>query len=132
MIENGITRYGSFIKDIKNLLYSRQYEAMKRVNAELIHLYWEIGKEIDRQQREQGWGKSVVEILAKELQKDPRRSGLYSAQPVVYAAILCGIFANGKSETIGFRNSTHKFTAVSSRSKLVEKHCHYAKIQRPA
>ena len=62
--------YGSFIKDIKTLIYRRQYEAMKKVNAELIQLYWEIGEEIDRQQREQGWGKSVVEILAKELQKE--------------------------------------------------------------
>ena len=43
---------------------------MKKVNAELIQLYWEIGEEIERQQREQGWGKSVVEILAKELQKE--------------------------------------------------------------
>jgi len=36
----------------------------------LIQLYWEIGEEIDRKQREHGWGKSVVEILAKELQKE--------------------------------------------------------------
>jgi predicted nuclease of restriction endonuclease-like (RecB) superfamily len=43
---------------------------MKRVNAELIQLYWEIDGEIDRQQREQGWGQSVVEVLAKELQKE--------------------------------------------------------------
>ena len=69
-MENGLTSYGPFIKEIKDLIYRRQYEAMKKVNAELIQLYWEIGEEIDRQQREQGWGKSVVEILAKELQKE--------------------------------------------------------------
>jgi predicted nuclease of restriction endonuclease-like (RecB) superfamily len=38
------------------------------VNDTVIKLYWEIGEEIDRQQRERGWGKSVVEVLAKELQ----------------------------------------------------------------
>jgi len=69
-MENGLILYGAFIKEIKNLIYRRQYEAMKKVNTELIALYWEIGEEIDRQQREQGWGKSVVEILAKELQKE--------------------------------------------------------------
>ena len=69
-MENALTIYGSFIKEIKDLIYRRQYEAMKKVNAELIQLYWEIGEEIERQQREQGWGKSVVEILAKELQKE--------------------------------------------------------------
>ena len=69
-MENGSTLYVSFIKDIKDLIYRRQYEAMKHVNTELIQLYWEIGEEIDKQQREQRWGKSVVEILAKELQKE--------------------------------------------------------------
>ena len=59
-----------FIKQIKDLIYRRQYEAMKKVNVELIELYWEIGGEIERKQREQGWGKSVVEVLAKELQKE--------------------------------------------------------------
>jgi predicted nuclease of restriction endonuclease-like (RecB) superfamily len=69
-MENGLTLYGSFIKDIKDLIYRRQYEAMKKVNAELIQLYWEIGEEIEHQQREQGWGKSVIEILSKELQQE--------------------------------------------------------------
>jgi predicted nuclease of restriction endonuclease-like (RecB) superfamily len=69
-MENGLILYAPFIKEIKDLIYRRQYEAMKKVNTELIQLYWEIGEEIDRQQREQGWGKSVVEILAKELQKE--------------------------------------------------------------
>jgi len=69
-LETGIKPYGSFIKDIKDLIYRRQYAAMQKVNAELIQLYWEIGGEIERKQREQGWGKSVVEILAGELQKE--------------------------------------------------------------
>jgi predicted nuclease of restriction endonuclease-like (RecB) superfamily len=67
---NDLAPYGAFIKDIKALIYRRQYEALKKVNKELIQLYWEIGEEIDRQQREQGWGKSVVEILSDELQKE--------------------------------------------------------------
>jgi predicted nuclease of restriction endonuclease-like (RecB) superfamily len=69
-MENGLALYGSFIKEIKDLIYRRQYEAMKKVNTELIQLYWEIGEEIERQQREQGWGKSVITILSKELQKE--------------------------------------------------------------
>lgn len=62
--------YVSFVKGIKELIYRRQYEAMKSVNVELITLYWEIGAEIDRQQREKVWGKSIVEDLAKELQRE--------------------------------------------------------------
>ena len=69
-MDNTITQYSPFIKEIKDLIYRRQYEAMKKVNTELMQLYWEIGEEIDRQQRERGWGKSIVEVLAKELQKE--------------------------------------------------------------
>jgi len=43
---------------------------MKKVNTELLQLYWEIGEEIERKQKDEGWGKSVVEVLAKELQKE--------------------------------------------------------------
>jgi predicted nuclease of restriction endonuclease-like (RecB) superfamily len=69
-MDNGIIEYGSFVKDIKELIYRRQYEAMKRVNSELMQLYWEIGEEINRQQIEKGWGKSIVDVLSKELQKE--------------------------------------------------------------
>jgi predicted nuclease of restriction endonuclease-like (RecB) superfamily len=43
---------------------------MKVVNQTLINLYWGIGKEIYQQQLDKGWGKSIVEVLAKEIQKD--------------------------------------------------------------
>jgi len=75
-----LQQYGGFIKEIKDLIYRRQYEAMKAVNKELINLYWEIGEEINNQQSAQGWGKSIVEILASELQKEfPGIRGFSSA-----------------------------------------------------
>lgn len=59
-----------FIIDIKNKIRNSQYEAMKVVNQTLINLYWGIGQEIYNQQQEKGWGKSIVEVLSKEIQKD--------------------------------------------------------------
>jgi predicted nuclease of restriction endonuclease-like (RecB) superfamily len=74
---NKLELYKPFIQEIKDLIYRHQYEAMKMVNTELMQLYWEIGGEIDKKQREQGWGKSVVEALSKELQKEfPGERGL--------------------------------------------------------
>ena len=69
-MSNNLQEYGSFIKEVKALIYRRQYEAMKQLNTALIHLYWEIGEEITNQQNEKGWGKSIVEVLANELQKE--------------------------------------------------------------
>jgi len=70
VMSNNLKEYGNFIKDIKELIYRRQYDAMKQLNTALIQLYWEIGEEITNQQNEKGWGKSIVEVLAKELQNE--------------------------------------------------------------
>ncbi len=56
--------------EIKEKIYRAQYQAMKAVNKELIRLYWDIGKAIVEKQEELGWGKSVVENLAWDLQQE--------------------------------------------------------------
>ena len=62
--------FTDFVKDIKNRILSSQYEALKKVNRELIDLYWNIGKDIVAKQESYGWGKSVVKNLSQELQKE--------------------------------------------------------------
>lgn len=71
------TDYTLFLSDIKAKIQQAQYEAMKAVNTHLVLLYWEIGKSISEKQVQQGWGKSVVENLAKDLQAEfPNIRGL--------------------------------------------------------
>lgn len=62
--------YKMFIGQIKEKIRNSQYEAMKAVNKTIINLYWGIGKEIYNQQKEKGWGKSIVEVLANELKSE--------------------------------------------------------------
>lgn len=64
------TTYKNFVEEIKEKVYQSQYQALKSVNKELIKLYWEIGESIIDKQEQYGWGKSIVESLAKELQKE--------------------------------------------------------------
>jgi predicted nuclease of restriction endonuclease-like (RecB) superfamily len=70
MSEIAPDNYQSFFKDIKERILSAQYEALRAVNKELISLYWDIGKMIVERQEKEGWGKSVVERLARDLQKE--------------------------------------------------------------
>lgn len=65
-----IAEYKTFFKEIKERIHKAQYDALKSVNKELINLYWDIGKSIVAKQKELGWGKSIVETLAKDLQKE--------------------------------------------------------------
>ena len=62
--------YVELLQNVKERIRSAQYNALKAVNKELIDLYWDIGKMIVERQEKEGWGKSVVERLSKDLQKE--------------------------------------------------------------
>ena len=62
--------YLNFKNEITARIKSAQYEALKAVNKEIIALYWEVGKRITEQQTALGWGKSVVENLSRDIQKE--------------------------------------------------------------
>ncbi|MFN4149675.1 MAG: YhcG family protein [Candidatus Sericytochromatia bacterium] len=62
--------YKNFVIEIKNRIREANYRALKAVNKELINLYWDIGKSIVEKQDEKGWGKSIVENLSKDSQKE--------------------------------------------------------------
>lgn len=62
--------YIDFRDEITKRIRSAQYEALKAVNKEMINLYWEIGRRITEQQKSLGWGRSVVENLSKDIQKE--------------------------------------------------------------
>ncbi|MEA3301684.1 MAG: DUF1016 N-terminal domain-containing protein, partial [Pseudomonadota bacterium] len=62
--------YAVLLAEVKERIRSAQYEALKAVNKELVALYWDIGKLIVERQDREGWGKSVVERLANDLQNE--------------------------------------------------------------
>ncbi len=62
--------YLDFKNEITARIRSAQYEALKAVNKEMITLYWEVGKRITEKQTALSWGKSVVENLSRDIQKE--------------------------------------------------------------
>lgn len=79
MANNEIQGYEPLVDELKQLIHKKQYHVLKTINAETINLYWEMGEEIYKQQQEKGWGKSIVQILAQELQKEFPGAKGYSA-----------------------------------------------------
>jgi len=61
--------YTEFVTELKQRIASARLLAARAVNRDLILLYWDIGKGIVERQAAMGWGDSVVESLAKDLQK---------------------------------------------------------------
>jgi predicted nuclease of restriction endonuclease-like (RecB) superfamily len=60
--------YLEFIESLKTRISSAQLSAARAVNRELILLYWDIGHGIVEKQKALGWGESVVEMIARDLQ----------------------------------------------------------------
>jgi predicted nuclease of restriction endonuclease-like (RecB) superfamily len=61
--------YAELLEDLKTRVRTAQLKAAVAVNREMIQLYWDIGRLIVERQECEGWGKGVVDRLAKDVQK---------------------------------------------------------------
>ncbi|MFM9965531.1 MAG: DUF1016 N-terminal domain-containing protein [Planctomycetaceae bacterium] len=61
--------YVEFLESLKTRVRQAQTKAMLSVNREMIALYWDIGRQIAERQERDGWGKSVVDRLAADIQQ---------------------------------------------------------------
>ena len=62
--------YSALLQAVKQRVREVQYRALRQVNQQQIQLYWDLGRLIAERQQQQGWGKSVVETLARDLQTE--------------------------------------------------------------
>jgi len=88
--------YGKFLKEIKKRIYEAQYNALKAVNRGLIVLYRDIGKSVVEKQKQYGWGKSIVERLAEDLQKEFPGIRGFSARNIWYMRNFYHSYANNR------------------------------------
>jgi predicted nuclease of restriction endonuclease-like (RecB) superfamily len=68
--------YARLLKEIKTRIQQAQTRAIFSANAELIRLYWDLGRMIDERQQQEGWGTAVIPRLARELHNElPEEKG---------------------------------------------------------
>lgn len=69
--------YLGLLTEVKERIRAAQVKAALSVNSELVVLYWKIGKQILERQAVEGWGKSVIPRLSKDLSREfPDMKGL--------------------------------------------------------
>jgi hypothetical protein len=61
--------YVQWLADIKNRVLAARQRAALAVNAELVSLYWHIGRDILQRQAAQGWGSKVIDRLGRDLRE---------------------------------------------------------------
>lgn len=65
-----LARYGDLLSEIKGRIRAAQTRAVQAVNAELLRLYWDIGRLIEARQEQKGWGSGVIPKLARDLHNE--------------------------------------------------------------
>ena len=61
------TDYAATLESIKRLVHEARYIAQRRVNTELLGLYWQIGSMIIKRQKAAPWGSKVLAQLSADL-----------------------------------------------------------------
>ena len=56
-----------WVGDLKKRIQQSQIKAAIKVNSELLHLYWDLGRDIAIRQMDAAWGSRFFERLSKEL-----------------------------------------------------------------
>lgn len=62
--------FPKLLEEIKARIQLAQTCTMQAVNAELVRLYWDIGRMIDARQQQAGWGAGVIPRLARGLRSE--------------------------------------------------------------
>ena len=68
--KTGLAGYTPFLAAVKDRIRAAQVRATLSANAELIHLYWDIGRAIAAVQKKEGWGAGVIPRLARDIAND--------------------------------------------------------------
>ncbi|BBO18769.1 conserved hypothetical protein [Candidatus Brocadia pituitae] len=62
--------YGKLLSEIKIRIRQAQVKATLSANAEMIAMYWDVGRMIDERQKLQGWSAAVIPALSKDLKNE--------------------------------------------------------------
>lgn len=74
--------YPELLKEVQGRIRQAQIRATMSANAEMLMLYWDVGKMVASRQNEEGWGTSVIPRLAKDIKNDMSEVKGFSARNI--------------------------------------------------
>lgn len=69
-MSNKLAFYGELLGEIKSRIRQAQVKAVLSVNAEMILLYWDVGRIIHLRQQQEGWGAGVIPRLSRDIRNE--------------------------------------------------------------
>lgn len=65
-----LVQYTELLSRIKQRIRQGQTRAVLSANAELISMYWDIGRMLHERQQEEGWGAAVIPRLSQDIRNE--------------------------------------------------------------
>lgn len=65
-----LVHYAELLTQIKQRIRQGQTRAMQSANAEMISMYWDIGRMLHQRQQQEGWGAAVIPRLARDIRNE--------------------------------------------------------------
>ena len=62
--------YPAILKEVKDRIRRAQIRATMSANAEMLLMYWDVGRIIDEQRAIEGWGTKVIQRLSQDIRND--------------------------------------------------------------
>ncbi|MBP6023720.1 PDDEXK nuclease domain-containing protein [Ferruginibacter sp.] len=120
-----VRKYNQWLVELKNNIHQSRLQTALKVNADMLILYWYIGRQITEKIESEGWGTKVIEQLAEDLQKGfPDMKGFsfrnlkYMRQfATVYPNLLIGQQAAAQLQQTPVKLITQQAVALTKKSK---------------
>ena len=65
-----MNNYPALLKEIKDRIRRAQIRATLSANAEMLLMYWDVGRILDGRQAAAGWGAGVIPRLSKDIRNE--------------------------------------------------------------
>jgi len=83
-MKQDLTRYGELLTQIKDRVRRAQVKATLSANAEMILMYWDIGRMIHERQQHEGWGTKVIPQLSLDIRNELPKVKGFSERNIGY------------------------------------------------
>ena len=69
-LTKSIQGYVALLTEVKSRIRSAQIRATLGANAEMLAMYWDVGRMIEQRQKAEGWGAAVIPRLASDIRNE--------------------------------------------------------------
>jgi predicted nuclease of restriction endonuclease-like (RecB) superfamily len=86
------SNYRKWIAELKDSIQQSQARTQLRVNADMLILYWYIGKQLEEKIEKEGWGTKIIDRISSDLQKSFPDIRGFSIRNLFYMKQFCAMW----------------------------------------